>query len=490
MKKIIISAFCLCSIWASYSQIGIGATLPDKSAILDLESENKGLLIPRVDLVSLTEQVKFGNNLTESLLVYNTSTSNGLVKGFYYWKIGDIPADSKWIPLTDESTATFVEKLTELGLKEVKLDYPNVKGELVEIPTPVLTYKGEDNLTVEIPLYEALKKAETKTLLEKEMVTLHKYVRNYEESGVPVTVEGYTADKAKYESNIEYNFDGTTIETPGYTYYNESGDQVSFNGSDLVSPGSETLTSLDYQPTNNELIYKDELGQENVISLKSLVTGAETITKLELVSSGDSGIPGLVAPFLKYESEDKVAPYTYIPLKDLMLSAWNDVATKNVASSVDQYIYTNKWVGIGFDAASPAASATNEKLRVNGSITATDSYYADYVFEDYFEGSSTIKEAYSFKSLDEVENFISVNRHLPGITPISELEKTDTGYSFNVSELSIQLLEKTEELYLHILEQNKQLKVKEEQLQTMNQLILDLQKSLLEVKEQLKGFNK
>lgn len=87
-------------------------------------------------------------------------------------------------------------------------------------------------------------------------------------------------------------------------------------------------------------------------------------------------------------------------------------------------------------------SAINEKLRVNGSITTINSYYADYVFEDYFEGESAIKLDYKFKTLDEVESFVKTHRHLPGITPIDQLEKTAEGYSFNVSELSIQLLEK------------------------------------------------
>lgn len=493
MKKNIISALFLCAAWTSYSQVSIGVPLPDKSAVLDLKSDNKGLLIPRVILTGDTEQTKFGGvltvegQLTESLLVYHMGSTGLPTKGFYYWKTGLTPEEGKWVLLNDGSNTTaLIETLTELGLEEATVQYPNVKGIDEALTAPVLTYLDETKTLNKIQLLEALKKAETVTLLEKDKVLMYKYLRTYDDNGVTKTVEGYTPDKSKYDGNTEYFFTDETKEVPAYSYYNEKGTKVTFNGAELVTPASETLTSLNYQSTGNQLIYKDELGAENIISLKELVSGAETITKLELVTSGDSGVSGVVPPYLKYTNEAKLNPDTYIPLKDLTLSAWNDVATHNQASSVDQQVYTNKWVGIGYKEPSASIGTTNEKLRVNGSIAATDSYYADYVFEDYFDGSSTIKEEYSFKSLDEVERFITANRHLPGITPITELEKTDTGYSFNVSELSIQLLEKTEELYLHVLEQNKQLKAKEEQLQLMNQLILDLQKSLLEVKEQIK----
>ncbi|MGB0871357.1 MAG: hypothetical protein ACPGSD_17340 [Flavobacteriales bacterium] len=69
----------------SYSQIGIGTTNPNESSIVDINSNSKGLLIPR-----LTELEK---SLIESpangLLIFNTSINclqvNSGLPEFPYW---------------------------------------------------------------------------------------------------------------------------------------------------------------------------------------------------------------------------------------------------------------------------------------------------------------------------------------------------------------------------------------------------------------------
>ncbi len=68
---------------ATAQNVGIGTPTPDASAQLDITAANKGLLIPRVALTSLTDAVTITAPAT-SLLVYNT---NGAVPGgvgFYY----------------------------------------------------------------------------------------------------------------------------------------------------------------------------------------------------------------------------------------------------------------------------------------------------------------------------------------------------------------------------------------------------------------------
>lgn len=58
---------------------------PDSSAILDLNATDKGLLIPRVALVSLSSNAPIGNNVATSLMIYNTTANGELSPGFYYW---------------------------------------------------------------------------------------------------------------------------------------------------------------------------------------------------------------------------------------------------------------------------------------------------------------------------------------------------------------------------------------------------------------------
>jgi hypothetical protein len=54
---------------------GAGSALPNASAILDLESTNKGLLLPRVSLTTTTAWGLTGTSGASGMIVYNTNTS-------------------------------------------------------------------------------------------------------------------------------------------------------------------------------------------------------------------------------------------------------------------------------------------------------------------------------------------------------------------------------------------------------------------------------
>jgi hypothetical protein len=241
----------------------------------------------------------------------------------------------------------------------------------------------------------------------------------------------------------------------------------------VLVKGTETLTALTYDGTN--LTYQDEVGNSTAFKLTDLVGEAQTLTTLQV---------NLATGTLDYKDENGTT--NAIDLSAAVKEPWFGVSTGVGATLNTENIYTNGWVGIGYT--TPSA-APNEKLRVNGAISTVNSYYADYVFEDYFKGFSEIKADYKFKRLSEVEDYIKKNKHLPGITPINELEKTKEGYSFNMSELSIQLLEKTEEIYLHIIEQNKEIEAKDKEIKelkeasaSMNQRLEKLEKLILEKK--------
>jgi len=71
------------------AQIGILTNTPDPSAVLDIVSTSKGLLIPRVTLTtSLTNPSPVSNPAT-GLLVFNSGSNQPI--GFYYW------SGSKWV---------------------------------------------------------------------------------------------------------------------------------------------------------------------------------------------------------------------------------------------------------------------------------------------------------------------------------------------------------------------------------------------------------
>ena len=56
---------------------------PHASAMLDIDNPYKGLLIPRVSLISFTSTAPMASPPLQSLLVYNQGTA--VAQGFYYW---------------------------------------------------------------------------------------------------------------------------------------------------------------------------------------------------------------------------------------------------------------------------------------------------------------------------------------------------------------------------------------------------------------------
>ncbi|MDA3912410.1 MAG: hypothetical protein PF448_13735 [Bacteroidales bacterium] len=80
--------------------VGIGTTTPHSSALLDLTAADKGLLIPRVTLIAVTDGVNPVNGPETGLLVYNSA--GALAEGFYYWD------GTEWIMVGAGGAATCV----------------------------------------------------------------------------------------------------------------------------------------------------------------------------------------------------------------------------------------------------------------------------------------------------------------------------------------------------------------------------------------------
>jgi hypothetical protein len=79
----------------TYSQVGINTNTPGDGAVLEIYSEDKGLLIPRLNITDLSTiaPIAFDTAAEESLLVYNTNTASG--KGFHYW------SGATWIKIAE-----------------------------------------------------------------------------------------------------------------------------------------------------------------------------------------------------------------------------------------------------------------------------------------------------------------------------------------------------------------------------------------------------
>ncbi|MDV7695689.1 hypothetical protein N6B72_02035 [Chryseobacterium soli] len=83
----------------AYAQVGIGTPSPDNSAMLQISSKNKGVLLPSVALTALTDNITVPSPAV-GLMVWNNGSGSLSETGFYYWN------ESKWNKLSTTSTNT------------------------------------------------------------------------------------------------------------------------------------------------------------------------------------------------------------------------------------------------------------------------------------------------------------------------------------------------------------------------------------------------
>lgn len=85
-------------------KVGNNPTIKQPSAVLEVDSANKGMLLPRVALTSLDDVTTIANP-ANALTVFNTATTttgtNDVTPGYYYWNA----SDNKWMRLLTQSDA-------------------------------------------------------------------------------------------------------------------------------------------------------------------------------------------------------------------------------------------------------------------------------------------------------------------------------------------------------------------------------------------------
>jgi len=100
-QKLLAICFFLAITTPSFSQVGIGTTSPASGSMLDIESSDKGLLIPRIALSSTNNTSPITPAPTIGLLVFNTATAGtgatAVSEGFYYWD------GTQWVRLQTQS---------------------------------------------------------------------------------------------------------------------------------------------------------------------------------------------------------------------------------------------------------------------------------------------------------------------------------------------------------------------------------------------------
>ncbi len=130
-----------------FSQVGVGTNVPDSSSVLDISSSDKGVLFPRVNLISSTDIVTIPNP-ANGLVIYNTNTQNDIEEdNFYYWNgsvwslFNKIPSSAKAIELVSFYRKTSDQNLTAGVISPITFD------EVVFNSSDHVSFSGSDTFT-------------------------------------------------------------------------------------------------------------------------------------------------------------------------------------------------------------------------------------------------------------------------------------------------------------------------------------------------------
>ncbi|WP_430614899.1 hypothetical protein [Flavobacterium sp. JP2137] len=509
MKKRLLSvAFLVGAIATGYSQVGIGTQTPSESAQLDVVSSNKGILIPRIALTSKTDATTITAGNVNSLMVYNTNTAVG--EGYYYWmtdkwlKVINSQDIATWtganninhllsvnhvshkLILEDDQgilvdvllseifkdqefvnaiTVTHVDEIfnnTEVInniINKLKGDYGNVfydqatnkfqylhNGVMVDIDWSDVVGANTTNVSLVVTTTGDLKLTDS---AGNSVIVALEDIFNHAEFIEAITVNHVDEifNNATVIETIIQNLKGDY----GNVFYDQvtnkfqylhNGVMVDIDWSAVIGANT-TNVSLEVTTTGN-LLLTDSANNTVHVALQDIFDHAEFIEAITV------------------NHVEEIFNHQNVINKIAAAQPWKIQVSGEGASENTDKIYQMGTVAIGANdipTLTIGGATQNVQFHVAGNISTTgkiyttNSVYADYVFENYFNGHSDINEAYEFKSLEYVKDFVAKNNHLPGVTKISDLSRTEHGYAFDMTELSIQQLEKIEELYLHTIEQ-------------------------------------
>lgn len=104
---LVVIVLCICTTKVQ-AQEGFGTNSPNPASVIELLAEDKGFLIPRVELTSRDNfsPINGDPSTANALLVYNEATSgtapNNVTPGFYYWN--SLTSSGEWVRIADLGT--------------------------------------------------------------------------------------------------------------------------------------------------------------------------------------------------------------------------------------------------------------------------------------------------------------------------------------------------------------------------------------------------
>lgn len=476
MKKKILFILSMSFTGALYAQkdnVGIGTTKPDQSAVLEISSTNKGLLIPRMSL----QQRGSISNPAQGLMIYQTD----FISGFYFYD------GKEWQPMintAEKSVAGVDGDWTNIGnsgltagthfignIDDVPLEFrvSNVRSGLINRAN-AQTYIG----------YEAGK---GNTALFTTAIGYGALAgNNTGVANLAIGSQSLQANTTGY-TNIAIGHNALQSNTTGYlntAIGSEALKSNSVGGVANLAVGSQALYSNTSGNTNIAIgvnaLYTNTVGNLNTaIGFEALklstsngntAVGAQALNKntgatnvgignntLLNNTAGSNNIAiGFEAGSANTGSNNMFLGYQAGSTETGSNKLY--IANSNTATPLVYGDFSTKYLAVGEVAAADRAAATSGGYRLlvkGGMITekikvavAGSSDWADYVFEP----------SYKLMSLDKVEAFVKENKHLPNVPSADEMSKN----GLDVTQTTAKLMEKVEELTLYIIELNKEIK--------------------------------
>jgi len=462
--------------YISMAQVGIGTVIPDPSSVLEISSTNSGLLIPRVRLTNVTSQTPIANTPATSLLVWNTNaiTTGGEGVGFYYWD------GAKWVYLYNSNNSP---GSTPHNTLDLAYDQGGAGLGTITADNGYVFIAGTDGIrttggTVNV-------------------------VGNYLGSTSGNQMFYYPRRGAFRAGNGSWNDSNPGDGSPGignigtYSVAMGSGNTASGQFSLALVNGSSAEDESAVAIGNGaRAVQQDDmaLGQSalangssaTAIGESSEATGQASIAigsaahsiGLESTAQGkscqaeaiNSTAIGFASQALGNESLAIGSGIRTDSFREFSLGSHNT----NEGGNKTTWVATDRLLAIGNGGNALTASNAMvilkngntgiginnpiEKFEVNGNAKANTfisqtTTYPDYVFEKYYEGISNLYAKYNMLTLDEAEKYIQENGHLFGVKSYSEVKKNKM--NIDLAEMSVQNLEKIEELFLYVLELNK-----------------------------------
>ena len=228
---------------------------------------------------------------------------------------------------------------------------------------------------------------------------------------------------------------------------NSGTDSQTLTNSALSAGSTMTLAISDGNTVTLDLSALDDSGTDSQTLTNSALSAASTMTLA--ISDGNAVTLDLSA------LDQDIAELNFNPTGNIL--------TVGITGGASE---TTSFATLG-------STTVSGSLTVNGPIsqTGTGVLHPDYVFESYFDGVSEINKDYRLPSLSEIESFVRENKHLPGVQSRADIQVKGL---WDVGENVRTNLEKVEELYLHTIEQQKQIEAQQKEIDELKALLHQL----------------